>query len=74
MFSYIGLASASLLIVLRVCVPSHHLPEQVVIETLRIAIWNKNKIVVVIAASLWITNVAVMIRGKSSHSSVYCRL
>jgi len=37
----------------------------------RIAIWNKNKIVVAIATSLWITNVVVMARGKSSRFSAY---
>ncbi|KAI9458086.1 hypothetical protein F5148DRAFT_334240 [Russula earlei] len=47
-FSYISVATASLLIVLRV-----------------IAIWNRNKTIIIVSASLWAISVAVMIRGKS---------
>ncbi|KAH9993516.1 hypothetical protein BJV74DRAFT_884378 [Russula compacta] len=43
---YLGIASASLLIVLRI-----------------VAIWSRNKVVVAIAACLWVTNVSVMILG-----------
>jgi len=45
-FGYLGIATASLLIVVRI-----------------VAIWNKNKIAIAIATSLWVTNVAVIIQG-----------
>ncbi|KAI9458088.1 hypothetical protein F5148DRAFT_1287501 [Russula earlei] len=52
-FSYISVAAASLLIVLRV-----------------VAIWNKIKIIIIVSAFLWVTNVAVIIRGKSHSLSL----
>jgi len=45
-FAYLGLAAASLLIVLRV-----------------IAIWNKGRIIVATATTLWVTNIVIMIQG-----------
>jgi len=72
-FGYLGIAAASLLIVVRMyalpilCVPS--LPGQDLIDSFSVAIWNKNKIAIAIATSLWVTNVAVIIQGKSSAPS-----
>jgi hypothetical protein len=68
-FGYLGLAAASLLIVLRVYVVSIPFPSHVLIEASSVAIWNKNKIVVAIAASLWVTHVAAMIQSKPSPPS-----
>ena len=41
-------------------------PNQTFINAFSVAIWNRDKIVMVIAASLWLTDVATSIRGKSS--------
>ncbi|KAI0287060.1 hypothetical protein BC826DRAFT_77286 [Russula brevipes] len=46
-FSYLSLAAASLLILLRI-----------------LAIWNRNKVVVAIAAIIWLTNGAFLIQGS----------
>jgi hypothetical protein len=35
-------------------------------EVSSVAIWNKHKIAVAIALSVWVTNVAASIHGKSS--------
>lgn len=72
-FGYLGIAAASLLIVVRMyalpilCVRSR--PGQDLIDSFSVAIWNKNKIAIAIATSLWVTNVAVIIQGKSSAPS-----
>ena len=34
-------------------------------EAIRIAIWNRNRIVVALAAAVWTTNVSFLIQGKS---------
>ena len=39
-------------------------PNQALIEAPSIAIWNRDKIVTAIAASVWFTNVAASIQGK----------
>jgi len=41
-------------------------PNQTLIGTFSVAIWNRNKIVMAIAAGLWLIDVAASIRGKSS--------
>ncbi|KAI9453602.1 hypothetical protein F5148DRAFT_1289011 [Russula earlei] len=64
-FSYLGVAAASLLIVLRVYVAYLPVPNPALIEASSIAIWNRNKIVVAIATGVWAVNVAVIIQGKS---------
>jgi hypothetical protein len=43
----------------------HHPHGRVLIEASSVAIWNGDKIVVAIATSLWVTDVAVVIQGKS---------
>jgi len=69
-FCCLGIAAASLIIVIRMyalpvlCVPSR--PGQDLIDIFSVAIWDKNKIVVAIATSLWVTNLAVFTQGKSS--------
>jgi len=70
-FGYVGLAAASLLIVLRTYVSSNPFSSHVLIEASSVAIWNKNKVVVAIAASLWVTHIAAMIQSKSSPPSSY---
>ena len=37
------------------------------IEASRIAVWNKDKIIVTISAGLWVVNVATITQGKSYH-------
>jgi len=68
-FGYLGLAAASLLIVLRVYVPLCPFSGQVPTESSSIAIWNKNKIVMATAAILWVTNIVIMTQGKPSSPS-----
>jgi hypothetical protein len=34
-------------------------------EPASLAIWNRNKVVVAIAAIIWLTNGAILIQGKS---------
>lgn len=41
------------------------IPNQALIEICSIAIWNRKKIIMAIAATLWLTNVVVSTRGKS---------
>ncbi|KAH9969972.1 hypothetical protein BGW80DRAFT_622094 [Lactifluus volemus] len=53
-FSYIAVACASLLLVLRV-----------------VAIWKKNKIILVLATTVWLTNVAFLIQGIVRIRSVW---
>lgn len=61
-FGYIGLASASLLIVLRVYVLTPFLrPDLIYVSSL--AIWDKNKIVAAIVTGLWVANVGTTIQG-----------
>lgn len=68
-FGYLGIAAASLLIVIRMyalpihCVPSR--PCQDLIDIFSVAIWDKNKIAVAIATSLWVTNVVAITQGRS---------
>ncbi|KAI0287047.1 hypothetical protein BC826DRAFT_76840 [Russula brevipes] len=52
-FSYLSLAAASLLILLRI-----------------VAIWNRNKVVVAIAAIIWLTNGAILIQGTVQFRAV----
>lgn len=72
-FGYLGIAAASLLIVVRMyalpilCIPS--LLGQDPIGCFSVAIWNKNKIAIAIGAGLWVTNVAAITQGKSSAPS-----
>ena len=40
-------------------------PNQTFIEVVRIAIWNRKKVIVVIAITLWVTNAAFFIQCKS---------
>ncbi|KAI0287065.1 hypothetical protein BC826DRAFT_77709 [Russula brevipes] len=53
-FSYLSLAAASLLILLRI-----------------LAIWNRNKVVVAIAAIIWLTNGAILIQGTVQFRAVW---
>ncbi|KAI9508997.1 hypothetical protein F5148DRAFT_819662 [Russula earlei] len=53
-FSYLGIAAASLLIVIRV-----------------VAVWNRNKIVVVIAAGLWLADFIVILIGIARLRAVW---
>ena len=39
-------------------------PGDILIEASRIAIWERNKIVVAISTSFWVANVVLMIRSK----------
>jgi hypothetical protein len=70
----VSLVSASLLVIVRMYVSFHssippsqgHLsPNRALIETFSIAIWNKNKFAVAFAVITWVTNVSVIIQGKS---------
>lgn len=45
----------------------------ILIEASRIAIWERNKIIVVISTSFWVANVVLMIRSKPDTSSYYPR-
>ena len=72
-FGYVGIAAASFLIVLRVYVFSDPFSSHVLIGVSSVAIWNKNKIVVAIAASLWVTHVAAVIQSKSFPLPTYMR-
>jgi hypothetical protein len=69
--SYVSLVSASLLVVARAYVsfhsfkPGQYFPNQALIEAFSIAIWNKNKFAMAIAVISWVTNVSVIIQGKS---------
>jgi len=49
-----------------VYVTSNPFRGNILIKTSSIAIWEKNKCLVAIAASLWVINVGVMIQGMSS--------
>jgi len=40
-------------------------------EPCSIAIWNKDRIVVATATSLWVTNIVIMIQGNPSFPSSY---
>ncbi|KAI9508998.1 hypothetical protein F5148DRAFT_1283412 [Russula earlei] len=56
-FSYTGIAAASLLIVIRV-----------------VAVWNRNRIVVVIAAALWLADIVTIIIGMSRPIALLSRM
>jgi hypothetical protein len=45
--------------------PGPSLPNQALTEAFSIAIWNKNKFAVAFAVIMWVTNVSVVIQGKS---------
>jgi len=66
-----SLVSASLLVIVRMYVSFHSskpgppFPNQALIRVFSIAIWNKSKFVVAIAVITWVTNVSVIIQGKS---------
>jgi len=45
-------------------VPGASFPNQALIEGSSIAVWNKNKIIMVIAGGIWLSNVAASIEGK----------
>ena len=54
----------------RVCPRQHFdyttiFPNQTFIEVFRIAVWNRKKVVVVMAITLWVTNAAFFIQCKS---------
>jgi hypothetical protein len=67
----VSLVSASLLIIVRVYVSFHSFkpgpsfPNQALTDAFSIAIWNKNKFAVTIAAIALVTNASVIIQGKS---------
>ena len=68
-FVYIAFASASLLIVFRTYVfhtPRSSCRSKALMVAARIAIWNRNRIVVMISVGVWLTNVAFMIHSKSA--------
>jgi hypothetical protein len=46
--------------------PGPSFPSRTLIEASSIAIWNKNKIAVTIASSVWVTNVVTAGMGKSA--------
>ena len=81
MFSYLGVAGASLLMVLRMYVHSPSLsfrrPDLPHCERLyvtmgcRIAIWNRNRIAVAIAICAWNTNVAFQVHSTMTFSQNY---
>ena len=63
--SYLVLAASSLMIVLRVCVLfSSGAAFSKPIAYARIAIWDRNKTIVVIATGIWGTNIVFLIQGK----------
>lgn len=67
LFAYIAFAAATLLIVLRVYVPDvdDQPPEAGHLRGLcRIGIWNKEKIIVLIAGGVWLVNLSLLIEGS----------
>ena len=42
-----------------------HLPEETLMKLLSIAIWNKSKVIVGLATSVWLTNLSFLILGES---------
>jgi len=70
-FSYMALAASSLLIVLRMYVLTMtDSLEQTPTVAISIAIWNRDRIMMTIAASMWVTNVSFLIQGESNLSTV----
>jgi hypothetical protein len=67
LFAYIAFAAASLLIVLRVYVPDadDQPPKTRHLRKLdRIAIWNMEKIIILITTGVWLVNVSSLIEGS----------
>jgi hypothetical protein len=67
LFAYIAFAAASLLIVLRVYVPNaddQHPKPGHLRKLGRIAIWNTEKIIILIAVGVWLVNVSLLIEGS----------
>jgi hypothetical protein len=73
LFGYVSLTTSSLLIALRVYVLANPFSHHVLIEACSVAIWDMNKIVVGIAASLLVTHAAAMIQSKSFPLPTYMR-
>ncbi|KAF8491205.1 hypothetical protein F5888DRAFT_1807608 [Russula emetica] len=75
-FTLLGFAAASLLIIFRMyCFPLSlpiwgHLSQTNLTEASRIAIWNKNRLVVGTAITVWATNASVVIFGKLAPSLI----
>ncbi|KAN0121250.1 hypothetical protein V8E52_003838 [Russula decolorans] len=66
LFAHIAFAAASLLIVIRVYVPDadDQPPKPRHLRKLgRIAIWNTEKIIIIIAMSVWLINISLLIEG-----------
>src|SRR5579863_4226287 len=79
-FGYLAFVAASLLIVLRKCVllclramrpysPKHC---NLLMRTASIAIWNKEKSVIAIAAGVWVINLGFQLQGKPLHPVCRC--
>jgi len=61
-----AVGTASLLIVLRVYIFStHYASDPLESRVIRIAVWNRNRIVYFISMSAWIANFSCLILGKS---------
>ncbi|KAH9956527.1 hypothetical protein BC827DRAFT_1270892 [Russula dissimulans] len=60
---YLAVASASLLMVLRMCVTFFRVMQQCEAGTTSIAIWNKKKIITAVAITVWMINVPFLIHG-----------
>lgn len=70
-FSYLALAASSLLIVLRVYVLAMtDSLEQTPTEAISIAIWNRDRVMMTVTASMWVTNLSFLIQGESDLSTV----
>ena len=66
-----ALAASSLLIVLRMYVLAMtDSLEQTPTVAISIAIWNRDRIMMTIAASMWVTNVSFLIQGESNLPTV----